>query len=169
MKLRNLLIGAAFAVVSCGMQAQVAVKRIYATPTARIASAIWAGDTLYVSGMGSPPVTPADKEKGTPAVYGDTEAQTMGALTAIEKTLKDQGLTMADVVEMQVFMVGDPAKGGKLDFAGMNASYAKFFGTADQPNRPVRAAVQLAALANPNALVEIMVVAVKGAAPVKSK
>jgi enamine deaminase RidA (YjgF/YER057c/UK114 family) len=94
-------------------------------------------------------------------VYGDTEQQTMGALKAIETTLKGQGLTMADVVEMQVFLVGDPAEGGKMDFAGMNASYGKFFGTAEQPNRPVRAAVQLAALANPNALVEIMVIAVK--------
>jgi enamine deaminase RidA (YjgF/YER057c/UK114 family) len=152
---------AVMATVSCGMQAQMAVKRIYATPQQRIASAVWAGDTLYVSGMTGPPVTPEDKTKGTPAVYGDTEQQTMGALKAIETTLKGQGLTMADVVEMQVFLVGDPAKGGKMDFAGMNASYGKFFGTAEQPNRPVRAAVQLAALANPNALVEIMVIAVK--------
>jgi enamine deaminase RidA (YjgF/YER057c/UK114 family) len=155
--------GAALVAASCGVRAQVVVKRIYTSPNARIASAIWAGDTLYVSGMGSPPVTPADKDKGTPAVYGDTEQQTMGALTAIETTLKGQGLTMADVVEMQVFLVGDPAKDGKLDFAGMNASYAKFFGTAEQPNRPVRAAIQLAALANPKALVEIMTIAVRSA------
>ncbi len=161
MNLKSLVMAVALLAVPCAVQAQSTVKRIYASPTARIASAIWVGDTLYVSGIGSPPVTPADKVKGTPAVYGDTEQQTMGALTAIETTLKSQGLTMADVVEMQVFMVGDPAKGGKLDFAGMNASYAKFFGTADQPNRPVRAAVQLAALANPNALVEIMVIAAK--------
>jgi enamine deaminase RidA (YjgF/YER057c/UK114 family) len=161
MKLRIFLRLAVMGAVSCGMQAQMAVKRIYATPQQRIASAVWAGDTLYVSGMTGPPVTPEDKTKGTPAVYGDTEQQTMGALKAIETTLKGQGLTMADVVEMQVFLVGDPAKGGKMDFAGMNASYGKFFGTAEQPNRPVRAAVQLAALANPNALVEIMVIAVK--------
>ncbi len=161
MKLRTLLMTAVLGTVSFGMQAQMAVKRIYATPQQRIASAVWAGDTLYVSGMTGPPVTPEDKAKGTPAVYGDTEQQTMGALKTIESTLKGQGLTMADVVEMQVFLVGDPAKGGKMDFAGMNASYAKFFGTAEQPNRPVRAAVQLAALANPNALVEIMVIAVK--------
>jgi enamine deaminase RidA (YjgF/YER057c/UK114 family) len=161
MKLRTLLMTAVLGTVSFGVQAQVTVKRIYATPQQRIASAVWAGDTLYVSGMTGPPVTPEDKTKGTPAVYGDTEQQTMGALKAIETTLKGQGLTMADVVEMQVFLVGDPAKGGKMDFAGMNASYGKFFGTAEQPNRPVRAAVQLAALANPNALVEIMVIAVK--------
>jgi enamine deaminase RidA (YjgF/YER057c/UK114 family) len=163
MNLRKCLVGAALVAAACGGRAQVVVKRIYNSPNARIASAIWAGDTLYVSGMGSPPVTAADKDKGTPAVYGDTEQQTMGALTAIETTLKSQGLTMADVVEMQVFLVGDPAKDGKLDFAGMNASYAKFFGTAEQPNRPVRAAIQLAALANPKALVEIMTIAVRSA------
>jgi enamine deaminase RidA (YjgF/YER057c/UK114 family) len=162
MKLRTFLCAAVVLLaVPCGMQAQMAVKRIYATPQQRIASAVWAGDTLYVSGMTGPPVTPADAAKGTPAVFGDTEQQTMGALKAIDTTLKGQGLTMADVVEMQVFMVGDPAKGGKLDFAGMNTSYGKFFGTADQPNRPVRAALQVAALANPSALVEIMVIAVK--------
>jgi len=161
MRLRTLLGAAALLAVSPGMQAQTTAKRIYNTPQQRIASAVWAGDTLYVSGMTGPPLTPADKAKGTPAVYGDTEQQTMGALTAIETTLKGQGLTMADVVEMQVFMVGDPAKGGKLDFAGMNASYGKFFGTTEQPNRPVRAALQVAALANPSALVEIMVIAVK--------
>jgi enamine deaminase RidA (YjgF/YER057c/UK114 family) len=161
MKLRTLLMTGVLGTVSFGVQAQVTVKRIYATPQQRIASAVWAGDTLYVSGMTGPPITPEDKTKGTPAVYGDTEQQTMGALKAIETTLKGQGLTMADVVEMQVFLVGDPAKGGKMDFAGMNASYGRFFGTAEQPNRPVRAAVQLAALANPNALVEIMVIAVK--------
>jgi enamine deaminase RidA (YjgF/YER057c/UK114 family) len=162
MKLKTSLWAAAvWLAVPCGMQAQMAVKRIYATPQQRIASAVWAGDTLYVSGMTGPPVTPADTAKGTPAVFGNTEQQTMGALKTIETTLKGQGLTMADVVEMQVFMVGDPAMGGKLDFAGMNASYGKFFGTTEQPNRPVRAALQVAALANPNLLVEIMVIAVK--------
>jgi enamine deaminase RidA (YjgF/YER057c/UK114 family) len=161
MKLRTFLRAALLLAVPCGMQAQVAVKHIYATPQQRIASAVWAGDTLYLSGMTAPPEK-SDKPKGPPVVAGNTEEQTMGALKSIETALKGQGLTMANVVQMQVFMVGDPAKGGKLDFAGMNASYAKFFGTADQPNRPVRAALQVAALANPSALVEIMVIAVKG-------
>ena len=68
---------------------------------------------------------------------------------------------MADVVQMQVFLAGDPAKDGKMDFAGLNAAYGKFFGTADQPNKPARAAIQVASLANASALVEIQVVAVK--------
>ena len=169
MKLRTVFVAATLMALPFAVQAQVVVKHMYATPTARIASAIWAGDTLYVSGMSGPPITAADKVKGTAAVYGDTEQQTMGALTAIQGTLRSQGLTMADIVEMQVFLVGDPAKEGKLDFVGMNAAYAKFFGTAEQPNRPVRAAIQLAALANPKALVEIMVIAVRSAPAGKSR
>jgi enamine deaminase RidA (YjgF/YER057c/UK114 family) len=126
-----------------------------------IASGVWAGDTLYLSGQMASPVTPADPAKGTAAVYGDTEAQSMSALNKIQTLLKEQGLTMGDVVMMHVYMAGDPAKGGKLDFAGMMASYNKFFGTPEQPNKPARSAMQVAALAAPWGLVEIEVVAVR--------
>jgi enamine deaminase RidA (YjgF/YER057c/UK114 family) len=60
-----------------------------------------------------------------------------------------------------VFLVGDPAKGGKMDFAGFMAGYTQFFGTPAQPNLPSRSAVQVAGLASPNFLVEIEVTAVR--------
>ena len=126
-----------------------------------IATGVWAGDTLYLSGQLASPVTPADTAKGVAAVYGDTEAQTMSTLTKIEAALKSEGLGMGDVVMMHVFLVGDPAKGNKLDFPGMMNSYTKFFGTKEQPNKPARSAMQVAALAAPWALVEIEVIAVK--------
>jgi enamine deaminase RidA (YjgF/YER057c/UK114 family) len=140
--------------------AQMKVQHIQ-SPKSPIASAVWAGDTLYVSGQMASPVTPADPAKGTPAVYGDTEAQAMSALTKIQAILKEQGLDMGDVVAMHVFMAGDPNNGGKLDFAGMMKSYNKFFGTPDQPNKPARSAMQVAALAAPWGLVEIEVIAVR--------
>lgn len=140
--------------------AQTAVKHIQ-TPNGNIASAVWAGDTLYVSGQLANPITPADREKKTPAVYGDTKAQAASSLGKIEALLKEQGLGMGDVVMMHVYMVGDPANGGKLDFAGMNDAYRQFFGTKDQPNKPARSAVQVAALAASGPLVEIEVIAVK--------
>jgi hypothetical protein len=43
---------------------------------------------------------------------------------------------MGNVVMMRVYMAADPAMGNTLDFAGMNAAYAKYFGTAAQPNKP---------------------------------
>jgi enamine deaminase RidA (YjgF/YER057c/UK114 family) len=106
-------------------------------------------------------VTPADRAKGTPAVYGDTKTQAVSVLGKIEATLKEQGLTMGDVVMMHVYLVGDPANGGKMDFAGMNAGFTQFFGTQAQPNKPARTTVQVAALVGSGALVEIDAVAVK--------
>jgi enamine deaminase RidA (YjgF/YER057c/UK114 family) len=150
---------AVFLAISVSAAAQTTVKHIQTT--AAIASAVWAGDTLYVSGQLPNPVTPADRDKGTPAVYGDTKTQTASALGKIEALLKEQGLGMGDVVMMHVYLVGDPANGGKLDFTGMNAAYSQFFGTKEQPNKPGRSAVQVAALAATGPLVEIEVIAVK--------
>ena len=162
MKLKNILMGAVLLAVPCGMQAQVTVKRVYKTPNARIANVIWAGDTLYLSGMGSGPKVPADRAKGTPAVWGNTEEQCTGAFEAIQAALKEQGLDMGDVVEMQIFLVPDPANDNKIDVPAMNRAYAKFFGTPEQPNRPVRmAGMQLVQLGSPGALTEIMTIAVR--------
>ena len=143
-------------------QQGVKVTRI-SPPASRFAAAIWAGDTLYLAGQMAPPVTPEDKAHGKPAVYGDTKTQTLNVLTRIQALPKEQGLSMGDVVQMHVFMAGDPAKGGKLDFDGMNEAYDQFFGTPQQPNKPVRATVQVAALVQPWGLVEIEVTAVRPA------
>jgi hypothetical protein len=58
--------------------AQEKVKHIQtASP---IATAVWAGDALYVSGQVDSPIAAADPAKGAPAVYGDTEAHPGGRL-----------------------------------------------------------------------------------------
>jgi enamine deaminase RidA (YjgF/YER057c/UK114 family) len=160
MTMKKMLSIVLLAAACVGARAQTKVTRVYGTPTQKFANAVWAGDTLYVAGQMAQPVTPADAAKGTPAVYGDTKAQTMSALSMIEKILKAQGLTMGDIVQMDVFLAPDTAT-GKMDFAGMNAAYSTYFGTPEQPNKPVRAAMQVAALATTWGLVEIQVVAVK--------
>jgi enamine deaminase RidA (YjgF/YER057c/UK114 family) len=158
MKLRTILVAATLC-AAASLSAQTKVTRI-GTPAARFSSAVWAGDTLYVSGQMASPIIAADPAKGTAAVYGDTKAQAESAIKNIEKILKTQGLGLGDIVQMDVFLAGDPAT-GKMDFAGLNAAYGEFFGTPDQPNKPVRAAMQVAALATSWGLVEIQVVAVK--------
>jgi enamine deaminase RidA (YjgF/YER057c/UK114 family) len=106
-------------------------------------------DTAYASGIpGS-------------AQAGDTKAQTIDSLTKLLAGLKAQGFGAGDIVMMRVFLVADPAKDGKMDFAGMMAGYNQFFGTADQPNKPARITVQIAGLASPGSLVEIEAQAVK--------
>ena len=113
--------------------------------------------TVYVSGMVPSPIN------GTADKYGNTEAQTESVLKKIDEALKAEGLGFGDVVNMKVYLVGDPTLGGKMDFAGMMKTYSKYFGTAEQPNKPTRATVQVQALVNPAYLVEIEVVAVKKA------
>jgi enamine deaminase RidA (YjgF/YER057c/UK114 family) len=119
------------------------------------------GKTLvFLSGM-VPPVADSKAPKDSLAAYGDTKTQTIGALNQIKASLEGMHLTMGDVIKMQAFLVGDPAKGGKLDFEGFMQGYTQFFGTPAQPNLPVRSALQVAALANPGFLVEIEVTAVR--------
>jgi enamine deaminase RidA (YjgF/YER057c/UK114 family) len=116
--------------------------------------------TVYVSGA-VPAVTDQAAERNTVAAYGDTKTQTENVLRALEKTLTGMNLKMGDVIKMQVFLVGDHAKGGRMDFAGFMEGYTQFFGTRDQPNLPSRSVVQVAGLANPGFLVEIEVTAVR--------
>src|SRR5271168_3289029 len=117
-------------------------------------------DTVYVSGA-LPQAINKDAPKGTPPVFGDMETQTVSVLTSIQGTLAKLGLGMGDVVKMTVFMTADPANDNKLNFAGLMAGYTKFFGTKEQPNKPARSAVQVAALVVPGALLEVEVIAAK--------
>ncbi|GLQ49505.1 RidA family protein [Dyella flava] len=116
--------------------------------------------TIYLSGN-VPPVVDPKAAKDSVAAYGNTETQTIGTLTHIQKQLQAMHLDMGDIVKMNVFLVGDPDHAGHMDFAGFMAGYAKFFGTKQQPNLPARSAVQVAALANPGFRVEIEVTAVR--------
>ncbi|MDR2325917.1 MAG: RidA family protein [Acidovorax sp.] len=118
--------------------------------------------TVYLSGKTA---TLKDKSKSPTdiAAYGDTETQAVSVLQTIDAQLKGMGLSMSDVVKMQVYLVKDPAKNGKMDFAGFMKGYSQFFGTAAQPHLPARSTFEVAALANPALLVEIEVVAVRGA------
>jgi enamine deaminase RidA (YjgF/YER057c/UK114 family) len=118
-----------------------------------ISHAVWVGDTLYLSGMMSSTLSTLSP--------GDTKEQTISAIKQIQQALEAQKLTLGDVVMMHVYLAGDTAKGGKMDFAGFMAGYTQFFGTKDQPNKPARSAMQVAALAAPAGLVEIEVIAVR--------
>ena len=140
-------------------QAQTVVRHVQ-TEKSPIATGVWAGDTFYLSGQLADPVTPADAGKGTAAVYGDTKTQAASVFAKIKAALQAQGLDIKDVVKLTVFLGPDPAT-GKLDFMGMQSQYLKYFGTADQPNKPARSAFQVAALAAPWALLEIEAIAVR--------
>lgn len=160
MRMKTCLIALVVAVGSWTPTVAQSVTRVQSEGSG-IASAVWVGDTLYLSGQLPTPITPADRAKGIPAVYGNTQAQSESTFLKIQNLLKAQGLGMGDIVMMRVYMTSDPGMEGKLDFAGMNAAYAKFFGTPDQPNKPARSTVQVAALVAAGAFVEIEVQAAR--------
>ncbi|MGZ6049982.1 MAG: Rid family hydrolase [Phenylobacterium sp.] len=110
-------------------------------------------DLVFLSGA-----LPTIADRGQP---GTTETQAADALGKLGSTLKGLGLGLGDVVKATVYLVGDPAKGGEIDFAGLNAAWSKVFGSAQQPNKPARTTVKVAGLVAPGALVEIDVIAAR--------
>ena len=145
--------------------AQAAAPSVVRTgaPEAPIAATVevpGGSDLIYLSGM-LPPVADPNAPPGTPAAYGDTTTQTVNLFKHMQAALAEKGLTLGDVVMMRIYMVGDPAKDGHMDFAGMMAGYKQFFGTPDQPNKPARSTVQVAGLAAPGPSMEIEVTAAR--------
>ncbi len=136
--------------------ASAQMRREVSAPVAGLpngtSAAVWAGNTLYVSGSLDPDIKS----------HTDTESQTVSLLKWLQQLLESQHLTMGDVVMLRVYLGADPAKGDKMDFAGMMAGYTQFFGTKEQPNKPARTTVQVVLPAGVRgALIEIDLVAVK--------
>ncbi len=109
-------------------------------------------DQLFVSGKGPRPLNPdaprADRS------YGTTEQQARSTFTSIKAAVDGAGWDMGDIVMVRVYLVADPAT-GKMDFSGFNKAFLEFFGTEDQPNKPVRAVVEISGLAVDGWLIEV--------------
>ncbi len=119
------------------------------TPTAPAAvgpysQAIQVGNTLYVAGQIA--IVPATGQ----LVEGGIEAQTRQALENIRAILQTAGFGLEHVVQAQVFLAD------LNEFPAYNRVYAEFFPS----NPPARATVQAARIPR-DALVEIMVTAVR--------
>ena len=162
MKLK-LMLGAAMVLIATGAQAKdkapkPQIERAVASPTAVISSNVSippGSRIIYLSGSTGSPLDPTKPEE-----VGDTKAQTLSILTKMKATLEAMGLGMGDIVKMNVFLVS-PTPGGHMDSPAMNEVFKTFFGTPEQPNRPARTTVQVAALGRPTTLVEIEAVVAK--------
>ena len=162
MKLK-LMLGATMVLIATSAQAKdkapkPQIERAVASPTAVISSNVSippGSRIIYLSGSTGSPLDPAKPEE-----VGDTKAQTLSILTKMKATLEKMGLGMGDIVKMNVFLVS-PTPGGHMDSPAMNEVFKTFFGTPEQPNRPARTTVQVAALGRPTTLVEIEAVVAK--------
>ncbi len=111
-------------------------------------------EILYVSGI-VPQVVDPDADPNSREAYGDTKTQTETVLTEMKSRMESAGWSLGDIVMMRVYLVGDEATGGRLDFAGFMEGYTQFFATPEQPNKPARAVVEVAGLIRPGWRVEI--------------
>jgi enamine deaminase RidA (YjgF/YER057c/UK114 family) len=145
--------------------AQEIVRR--AAPDFPIASSVrvpGGADLVFLSGMLAD-VADAKAPAGSFERLGDTATQARSVLGKIQKELEVAGFAMTDVVKMNVFLVGDPRKGGAMDFEGLMQAYLGVYGDRARAGQlPARTTVQVAGLPVPGALVEIEVVASKPAA-----
>ena len=107
--------------------------------------AVWAGDLLYCSGQ--TPINPAEGQ----LVPGGISEQTQQAFNNLEAVLNDAGLSMDDVIKVNVYLTS------MANFAGMNAVYQTRF-NAPYPARTTVAVAELPL----GALVEIELIARKG-------
>lgn len=163
MKYGILAVAASLALLSPAAQAKAAkakpmVERTKSSPTAVISSTatVPPGTKLvFVSGTTPSPLDPAK-----PDDFGDTKAQTLSILTKMKAQLESMGMGMGDIVKMTVFLVA-PTPGGRMDSAAMNEVFKTFFGTPEQPNKPTRSTIQIAALGRPTMYVEIEAIAAK--------
>ena len=117
-------------------------------------------ETVYLSGMTGTLQAPEGSAPGAPVPdSGDTEAQAVRTIEKIKAALADQHLTLGDIVMMHAYLAADPAT-GHGDFKGWTAAYTKYFGTAEQPNKPSRTSVTVV-LGNDATKIEIETIAVR--------
>ncbi len=126
------------------------MKKVVSTPTAPAAvgpysQAVWAGDTLYISGQ-------IALDPATGQLVGTTAAaQTEQVFKNIGAILAASGLGFEHIIKMTVLLADI------RDFSAVNEVYARHF-TGDFP---ARAAYQVVALPK-GALVEIETIAFRG-------
>jgi enamine deaminase RidA (YjgF/YER057c/UK114 family) len=161
---RNILIVlttlAGAAAMTCAEAHDIVRRANSSFPIASSVSVPAGSELVFLSGMLAD-VTNPDAPAGSPDRLGDTAAQAKSVLGKISRELEAVGLGMRDIVKMNVYLVGDPTKGGSMDFAGLMAAYVQYFGHGPDAGLPARTTVQVAGLPMPGALVEIEVVAAR--------
>lgn len=104
-----------------------------------LSRAIQAGDFLFLTGQ-------VPFKDGVPMTEGSIEDQTHAVLQDIEKTLKEAGCEMTDVVKAMVWLTD------RADFPGFNAVYSGYF----PHDPPARSAVVTDLLVDVRVEVEVI-------------
>ncbi len=104
-----------------------------------LSRAIQAGDFVFLTGQ-------VPFKDGVPMTEGSIEDQTHAVLQDIEKTLKEAGCEMTDVVKAMVWLTD------RADFPGFNSVYSEYF----PHDPPARSAVVTDLLVDVRVEVEVI-------------
>lgn len=132
------------------------VVTFFGTPTSSISSSVAIPhnyNTLYYSGT-----VPSIINRNGATIYeryGDTETQAISILEKFKTDLESKGLSMSDITYLRVYVVPDPALGGKTDYDGWFRAYAKYFNNEQNPVKTARSTVGVNSLVNSDWLIEI--------------
>lgn len=160
--MKTFLLAALALALAAGATPDVArAQNVHVNPTnsfiSRAVKVPAGSEMLYVSGItprAANPQAPRDQQ-----TFGDTKTQVTSILGQIGEILTAQGYGWEDVVMMRVLLVKDPAKGGRMDFAGMMEAYNAVYGPLK--NKPARITSEVAGLVAPGMMAEIEVQAAK--------
>ncbi len=126
------------------MEKEVVYSTEAPKPIGPYSQAVWAGDTLFVSGQIA--LDPASGQ----LIQGNIEIETKAVLDNVKAILDKAGIGFSNIVKTSIFLKNMD------DFAAVNAVYASYF-TADFPARET---VQVSKLPK-DVNVEISVIAIR--------
>lgn len=126
------------------MEKEVVYSTEAPKPIGPYSQAVWAGDTLFVSGQIA--LDPASGE----LIQGTIETETKAVLNNVKAILDMAGIGFSNIVKTSIFLKNMD------DFAAVNAVYASYF-TSDFPARET---VQVSKLPK-DVNVEISVIAIR--------
>jgi 2-iminobutanoate/2-iminopropanoate deaminase len=126
------------------MEKEVVYSTEAPKPIGPYSQAVWAGDTLFVSGQIA--LDPASGE----LIQGNIETETKVVLNNVKAILDKAGIGFSNIVKTSIFLKNMD------DFAAVNAVYASYF-TSDFPARET---VQVSKLPK-DVNVEISVIAIR--------
>lgn len=118
-------------------------------------------DLVFISSV-LPDAADPSALSGSTNRFGNTATQAKSVLRKISKELEAYGLTLADVIRLNVYLVGDPDKNGEVDYQGLMSAYLGLYGMRSlEKSQPVRTTLQVAGLPIPGVLVTIEAIAAR--------
>lgn len=162
MKRLNVLACLPCILVALQADAHTIIRRAGTTVPMSTSVLVPAGVDLVFISSALPDAADPSAPAGSAKRFGDTATQAKSVLGKISKELEGYGLTLADVIRLNVYLVGDPQKKGEVDYQGLMNAYLGLYGMRSlEKNQPARTTVQVAGLPIPGVLVTIEAIAAR--------